>query len=105
VKTFPDTARELAANSDWLCFPIPKTRHEASGGDDGLPVFQVDSLRPCRRIGPDGQERLDLVCEVVQKRRARGSKVQEELDDARVKAKETAPRFQTGFFDFGAAAP
>jgi hypothetical protein len=31
-----------------------------------LPRFEVHSLRPCIRIGPDGEERIDLVAEIVQ---------------------------------------
>jgi hypothetical protein len=37
---------------------------------DGNPIFEVHSLRPCRRIGPDGQERADVVVEIVQRRKA-----------------------------------
>lgn len=35
---------------------------------EGRPKFEVHSIRPCSRIGPDGQQRLDLVAEVVQRR-------------------------------------
>lgn len=34
----------------------------------GSPTFDVHSLRPCCRIGPDGQQQLDLIAEVVQHR-------------------------------------
>jgi hypothetical protein len=37
---------------------------------DYTPRFEVHSTRPCRRIGPDGQQRTDLVLEVLQRRRA-----------------------------------
>lgn len=48
---------------------------DAPGGirrrkEDGKPTFEVHSLRPCRRIGPDGQERSDVVVEIVQRRKA-----------------------------------
>jgi hypothetical protein len=33
-----------------------------------LPVFQVDSFRPSRRIGPDGQQRSDIILEITQRR-------------------------------------
>jgi hypothetical protein len=36
----------------------------------GKPTFEVHSMRPCRRIGPDGQERIDVVVEIVQRRKA-----------------------------------
>ena len=36
---------------------------------DGYPVFEVHSFRPCRRIGPDGQQRTEFVVEIVQKRK------------------------------------
>jgi hypothetical protein len=34
----------------------------------GQPKFDVHSIRPCSRIGPDGQQRVDLVAEIVQRR-------------------------------------
>jgi hypothetical protein len=37
---------------------------------DYQPRFEVHSARPCRRIGPDGQQRTDLVVEIIQRRRA-----------------------------------
>lgn len=36
--------------------------------DRNTPKFEVHSVRPCRRIGPDGQQREDLVVEIVQRR-------------------------------------
>ncbi|HKA07086.1 MAG TPA: hypothetical protein VKD71_07495 [Gemmataceae bacterium] len=39
-------------------------------GSDGHPIFEVHAFRPCRRVGPDGQERTDVVIEVVQRRKA-----------------------------------
>jgi hypothetical protein len=32
------------------------------------PKFEIHSMRPCCRVGPDGQQRVDLVAEVVQRR-------------------------------------
>jgi hypothetical protein len=52
---------------------------------DGAPRFEVHSFRPCRRIGPDGQQRTDLVAEIVQRRKAFLDPArQEELDAGRV---------------------
>jgi hypothetical protein len=34
----------------------------------GLPCFEVHSVRPARRLGPDGQTQTDLVIEITQKR-------------------------------------
>ena len=34
----------------------------------GRPAFEVHSFRPCRRIGPDHQQRTEFVVEIVQKR-------------------------------------
>ena len=33
----------------------------------GQPKFEVHAIRPCSRIGPDGQQRVDLVAEIVQR--------------------------------------
>jgi hypothetical protein len=37
-------------------------------GADGLPLFEVHSVRPARRLGPDGQTLTDLIIEITQKR-------------------------------------
>jgi hypothetical protein len=37
------------------------------GNEDGkLSPFEIHSVRPVRRVGPDGQQRLDLVVEITQ---------------------------------------
>jgi hypothetical protein len=38
--------------------------------EEGRPIFEIHHIRPCRRIGPDGQERNDVVIEIVQRRKA-----------------------------------
>ena len=35
---------------------------------NGLPMFEVHSVRPARRLGPDGQTLTDLVIEITQRR-------------------------------------
>jgi hypothetical protein len=42
--------------------------HSIPRNSRGSPKFDVHSIRPCSRIGPDGQQRVDLVAEVVQRR-------------------------------------
>src|SRR5262249_40221096 len=37
---------------------------------DGRPKFEVHSVRPARRVGPDGQLTIDLVVEITQRRKA-----------------------------------
>ena len=50
----------------------------------GRPCFEVNSPRLCRRIGPDQQERADLVVEIVQKRKAFfDPERQDDLDNGR----------------------
>ena len=39
-----------------------------SGQPRHLPKFEIHSVRRCRRIGPDGQERVDILIEVLQRR-------------------------------------
>ncbi len=69
---------------EWLADPkhLPPVRADALGlcldpttapggirrDAQGRPVFQVYMFRPCRRIGPDGQELTDVVVEVIQRR-------------------------------------
>lgn len=36
---------------------------------DGMPLVEVHSVRPARRMGPDGQAMTDLVIEITQRRR------------------------------------
>jgi hypothetical protein len=49
----------------------------------GQPKFEVHSVRPCSRIGPDGQQRVDLVAEIVQRRAGYfDPKIQESIDHA-----------------------
>ena len=38
-------------------------------GPDGLPLFEVHSVRPTRRTGPDGDSIIELVVEITQRRR------------------------------------
>ena len=48
--------------------PRPKTYRRSKTDPDGRPAFQVYSIRPARRIGPDGNTITDLVVEVIQTR-------------------------------------
>jgi hypothetical protein len=44
------------------------SHHSIARNNRNNPKFEVHSVRPCRRIGPDGQQREDLVVEIVQRR-------------------------------------
>src|SRR5258708_24868060 len=46
----------------------PKAPNGVERDKDKLPKFEVHSFRPCRRVGFDGQERIDAVVEIVQRR-------------------------------------
>jgi hypothetical protein len=49
----------------------------------GQPKFEIHSVRPCSRIGPDGQQRVDLVAEIVQRRAGYFDRdVQKSVDEA-----------------------
>ncbi|HKI05024.1 MAG TPA: hypothetical protein VKK31_23800 [Thermoanaerobaculia bacterium] len=53
-------------------------RHQKTG----LPLFEVHSVRPARRIGPAGDSRTDLVIEITQKRRGYfDQEIQAKVDD------------------------
>ena len=48
------------------------------------PKFEVHSLRPCCRVGPDGQQRIDLVAVIVQRRAGYlDPEVQKTVDEAK----------------------
>jgi hypothetical protein len=52
----------------------------------GLPVFEVHSVRPARRLGPDGDTLTDLVIEITQKRRGYvDCEIQEKVDAGKMK--------------------
>jgi hypothetical protein len=61
---------------------LDKTAKEAFYRDrHGVPTLEVHSVRPARRIGPEGQTVTELVVEMTQRRRGYYSpKVQEEVD-------------------------
>ncbi|HEX4614164.1 MAG TPA: hypothetical protein VH092_38635 [Urbifossiella sp.] len=75
----PGLARGLGLRLD----PEPgKTPRGIRRNAAGRPSFQVHTFRPCRRIGPDGQELVDVVVEVVQRREAYlDDETQADLDD------------------------
>jgi hypothetical protein len=61
-----DAARAVAGHFGLALGPdAPKSIER---GKDGLPLFEVHSVRPARRLGPDGQTLTDLVIEITQKR-------------------------------------
>ncbi len=61
-----DAARDLASHFGLaLTADAPRSIER---GKDGLPLFEVHSVRPARRLGPDGQTLTDLVIEITQKR-------------------------------------
>ena len=37
---------------------------------NGIPIFEVHSVRACQRVGPDGQKQNSVILEVVQRRKA-----------------------------------
>jgi hypothetical protein len=54
-------------------------------GKDGLPLFEVHSVRPARRLGPDGQTLTDLVIEITQRRHGYvNPQVQEKVDQGEI---------------------
>jgi hypothetical protein len=75
--------REIAARFGLALGPdAPRSidRHK-----DGLPLFEVHSVRPARRLGPDGQALTDLVIEITQKRRGYLNPVwQEKVDKGEI---------------------
>jgi hypothetical protein len=58
-------------------------RRLPDGSPDVRPVFSVHGFRPCRRIGPDGQELTDVVVELIQRRRGFFDAARQRAADAR----------------------
>jgi hypothetical protein len=62
---------------------VPEGFHR---GQDGTPTLEVHSVRPARRIGPDGQTVTELVVEMTQRRRGYyDPEIQEEVDHGKRK--------------------
>jgi pimeloyl-ACP methyl ester carboxylesterase len=65
------------------------------------PKIEVHSIRPCRRIGPDGQQLTDVLIEITQRRKAfLDLDVQKELDDPKSKVALDDPKFAQPDFYF-----
>lgn len=63
---------------------------------NGVPKFEIHSVRPARRIGPDGQTVTELVVEMTQRRRGYyDPKIQDDVDAGKIKLdkKEAEPDF------------
>ena len=62
-------ARDKRDGGESLGLMIFGTRfHSIPRNQSNAPKFEVHSIRPCCRIGPDGQQCVDLVAEIVQRR-------------------------------------
>ncbi|MFO0826150.1 MAG: hypothetical protein U0792_24045 [Gemmataceae bacterium] len=62
-------ARELGDRGESLgLLMFSKGYHSVPRNPKNAPELEIHSLRPCCRIGPDGQQRVDLVAEIVQRR-------------------------------------
>lgn len=81
-KAWKQMRRSASALHQWLLTEDGKTLGRCVGlaldadalpsierGEDGLPLVEVHSVRPARRMGPDGQALTDLVIEITQRRR------------------------------------
>jgi hypothetical protein len=63
-------ARAAAQAARLLMDKLEKNRTDAVYRDgDGLPMLEIHSIRPARRIGPDNQTVTELVIEITQRRR------------------------------------
>jgi hypothetical protein len=61
--------REMGDGGESLgLFLFGQGLHSIPRNDRNSPKFEVHSIRRCLRIGPDGEPRIDLVAEIVQRR-------------------------------------
>ena len=61
---------------------------------DGLPKVEVHSVRPARRVGPDGQHFAELVVEITQSRNGYRSAEEQEVAEARTADRQPKPCFK-----------
>ena len=77
-----------------LCFDQATAPLSIRRDSEGRPAFKVHSFRPCRRIGPDHQQRTDFVVEIVQKRRGYYDRdLQASVDSGKVPFSDRQPDF------------
>ncbi len=92
LKASTVTIREV--ESMGICYDRRTAPSSLRRDKDGNPTFEVHSFRPCRRIGPDRQERTDFVVEIVQKRKAfHDLEVQADMDAGRIPFDSREPDF------------
>jgi hypothetical protein len=78
-----EPARAIASNFGLVLGPDAPPSIDRD--KNGLPVFEVHSVRPARRLGPDGQTLTDLVIEITQKRRGYLSPaIQQQVDKGEI---------------------
>jgi hypothetical protein len=79
-----ENARETEDDEQHLGLLILGKGHQSIPRNKrGQPKFEVHAIRPCNRIGPDGQQRVDLVADIVQRRAGYFDKaLQKKIDDA-----------------------
>jgi hypothetical protein len=67
---FHDWAKEKLTDEEALLLGFYKSEAddlEVNGVKGSLSRFEVHSVRPVRRVGPDGQQKMDLVVEITQR--------------------------------------
>lgn len=86
---FTDDNAIEAAKAAHLVPRMEKDSPESIDVDDkGLPKLEVHSVRPSRRIGPDGQTVTELVVEITQRRRGYyDPKIQNQVDNGEISRK------------------
>ncbi|HEY4596545.1 MAG TPA: hypothetical protein VIJ02_09120, partial [Thermoanaerobaculia bacterium] len=90
-----DTARTIA--SGFGLAMGADAPHSIERDKNGIPKFEVHSVRPARRLGPDGQTLTDLVIEITQKRRGYlNPKTQAKVDKGDIPPQETDFWFRGG---------
>jgi len=85
VERYPTDGGETFDRALGLSLDPSATPHSIARDEKGWPRFEVHSVRPARRLGPDGQAQTDLVIEITQKRMGFfDRKLQEEVDSGRL---------------------
>jgi hypothetical protein len=82
----PETIKKLDGGQPLGLSLGPNAVYSIPRDSDGHAAFEIHSLRPCTRIGPDGQERLDILVAIVQRRMAFFDKERQENLERKVKA-------------------
>ncbi|MCX6675120.1 MAG: hypothetical protein NTW84_01725, partial [Methanothrix sp.] len=110
-KIFDQAAQSKKKLHDWFLLAAEKEVADAAHlvlekgkdslcrNDSGLPLLEIHSVRPSRRIGPDGHTIVELIMEITQSRRGYfDEEIQEKVDRGKYLSQASDMSLQATYF-------